>query len=112
MPDPLGLARGSLSASIQFLVAIFILYYVFRDRGEFLHGLRDLLPLSDAECDRVFTSAADSVHANVHAILITSLIDASSGTVVLYLLGVGVAWLFGRKRAAHAQGTGSEITPA
>ena len=32
---------------------------------------------------------------------------------VLYLLGVGVAWLFGRKRAAQGQETpGSEITPA
>jgi predicted PurR-regulated permease PerM len=70
------LAQGSVAAGIQFLAAIFILFYAFRDRWDFVHGLRDLLPLSRAETDRVMKGASDSIHANLYATLITSLTDS------------------------------------
>jgi predicted PurR-regulated permease PerM len=83
-----GLAQGSVTAVIQFLVAVFILYYLFRDRAAFLHGLRELLPLSREESNRVFARAADSVHANLYATFVTSLIDATGGGLMFWALGL------------------------
>lgn len=61
--DLTGLARGSVTSIIQFLVAVFILFYLFRDRWAFLTRLREMLPLSRTESDRIISSFADTVHA-------------------------------------------------
>jgi len=89
------LVEGSVEATIQFLVIVFVLYYLFRDRRTFLEGLRNLLPLSREECDRVFARAADSVHANLYATLITSLIDAVGGGFMFWLLGLPAPFVWG-----------------
>jgi predicted PurR-regulated permease PerM len=86
--DVTNLAQGSVSTVLQFLIAMFILYYLFLDRSEFVQGTRDLLPLSRAESDRVFARAADSVHANLYATLVTSLIDATGGGLMFWALGL------------------------
>jgi predicted PurR-regulated permease PerM len=86
--DVTSLIQGSLASAVQFLVAVFILFYLFKDRGLFLFGLRDLLPLSPAESNRVLTRAADSVHANLYASLLTSLIDAVGGGLMFWYLGL------------------------
>jgi predicted PurR-regulated permease PerM len=82
------LAQGSAMAIIQFLVAMFVLYYLFRDRDTFLGGLRDLLPLSSAESDFLFARAADSVHATVYATVITSIIDATAFGLTFWATGL------------------------
>ncbi len=86
--DTFGLAQGSFAAIMQFLVAIFILYYLFLDRGTFMRGLRDLLPLSTQESDKVFARAADSVHANLYATFSTSLISSTCGGLMFWSLGL------------------------
>lgn len=83
-----GFAQGSVSALIQFLVAVFVMFYLFVDRAEFLHGLRDLLPMSRAESDRVIQRAADTVHANLYATIITSVIDSVGGGLLFWWLGL------------------------
>jgi predicted PurR-regulated permease PerM len=93
--DVAALAQGSVASTIQFLVAVFILFHLFKERGVFLHGLRDLLPLSRAESDEVFGRAADSVHANLYATLITSLVDATGGCLMFWLLGLPAPLLWG-----------------
>lgn len=88
MPDFFGLAGDSVSVAIQLLAALFVLFYVFRDRHLLLRGLRELMPLSQAESERVFKSAADSVHANLYATMITSLVDATGGGLMFWMLGL------------------------
>lgn len=83
-----GLAQGSMMAVIQFLLAMFILFYLFRDRDEFLDGVRDLLPLSKSETDRLMRRAADSVHATLYATLVTSVIDAVAFGLTFWMAGV------------------------
>src|SRR5439155_22138933 len=86
--DAAGLAQGSVTAVVQFLAAVFILYYAFRDRAVLMRGVRDLLPLSQAESDHLFARAADSLHANLYATVVTSLIDATGGGLMFWLLGL------------------------
>jgi predicted PurR-regulated permease PerM len=92
--DLSGLAQGSMSAMIQCLVTVFILFHLFLDRTGFLHSFRELLPLSRAESERVFASAADSVHANLYATLVTSIIDTAGGGLMFWWLGLSapIVW--------------------
>ena len=112
--DVTALAQASLSTVIQFLVAVFILYHLLRGQESFVHGLRELLPLSRAESDLVLSRAGDSIHANLHATVVTSVIDTTGfgllfwaldlpapilWSVVMFLLsllpvfGAGVVWV-------------------
>jgi predicted PurR-regulated permease PerM len=95
LPNPKGLAAGSITAAAQFLIAMFILFYVFRDRGEFLQWLRDFLPLTRTEADRVFSSASDSVHANLYATVVTGLIDSVTFTALFWFLGMPAPFMWG-----------------
>ena len=86
--DAAALAQGSVMALVQAAVAVFILFYMLRDRKELRAGVRRLLPVRRAEADRVFDSAAGSVYANLYAALLTSAIDGVTGGVVFWLLGL------------------------
>lgn len=86
--DVAQLTQGSVAAVVQFLLTIFILYYLFRDRERFVAGLRELLPLSHTESEQVFAGAAGSVHANLRANLITSAIDSTAGGLVFWAVGL------------------------
>lgn len=88
------LTQGSVGAVVQFLMTIFVLYFLFRDRERFLDGLRELLPLSRAESDQVFDGAAASVHANLRACLITSVIDSTAGGLVFWAVGLPAPMLW------------------
>jgi predicted PurR-regulated permease PerM len=82
------LLHGSLLGLIQFAIAIFILYYMLRDRETLVRQAQTLLPMTREEADRVLVSAADAIHANLRANLITSLIAATTGGVLFWLLGL------------------------
>jgi predicted PurR-regulated permease PerM len=81
-------AQGSVATIIQFLVAVFVLYYLLRDREAFVRGLRQLLPLSVAESDLVLSRASDSIYGILHAGLVVSVIDATSFGLLFWRLGL------------------------
>lgn len=68
---------------------------MFLDRAQFLHGLRDLLPLTRPESDRVLACAADSVHAGLYANVVTSLIDSIGSGLIFWGLGLPAPVLWG-----------------
>lgn len=82
------LAQGSIAIGIQILCTVFILFYLFRDRHIFIEGFRELLPLTRQEFDQVLSRAADSVHANLYATLITSVIDTIGGGLMFWAVGL------------------------
>lgn len=86
--------QGSASAALQFLVTVFILYHLFHDRAEFLSGLRNMLPLSMEESNFLMTRAADSVHANLYATVLTSLIDTVGFGFAFWMVGLPAPFLW------------------
>lgn len=86
--DATALAQGSIMALLQAALAVFILFYMLRDRTELLAAARRLLPMRKAEADRVFDRAAGSVYANLYAALVTSAINAVCGGLMFALLGL------------------------
>jgi len=93
--DASGLIQGSVNAILQAVVAIFILYHLFRDRADMMRGVRALLPLTKDESDQVFKRVADSVHANLYATVVTSIIDAVGGGLMFWALGLPSPVLWG-----------------
>jgi predicted PurR-regulated permease PerM len=83
-----GIAQGSLTAAIQLLVAIFIMYTAFRDGSRLTRTARSYLPMTREESERVFTRAADSVHANIYATLVTTIIDTAAFSVCFWWVGL------------------------
>lgn len=83
-----GFAQGSLTAAIQLLVAIFIMYTAFRDGNRLTRTARSFLPMTREESERVFKRAADSVHANIYATLVTTVIDTAAFTVCFWWVGL------------------------
>ena len=86
--DLSALVQGSLMGIVQFAVAMFILFHLLLDREVLLVRVRAFLPMTADETDRVVKSAADSIHANLYANFVTSLIDGIGGGIVFYLVGV------------------------
>jgi len=86
--DMTSLVQGSLLGIVQFAVAMFILFHILLDREWLRNRARELLPMSRAESDHVMKSAANSVHANLHATLITSVIDGLGGGLMFWLFGL------------------------
>lgn len=82
------LASGSLMAALQFAIVVFILYHLLLDRQKLLGQLRNFLPMSRSESDRVVRSAADSIFANLHANVVTSVISGVGGGLMFWILGV------------------------
>jgi predicted PurR-regulated permease PerM len=83
-----GFTQGSLSAAIQFLVAAFILYFLFREPWKFLEEARELLPMTREESDFLLKRAADSVQANLNATVVTGLINAASFGLLFWWMGL------------------------
>jgi len=82
------LASGSLMAVLQFGIVVFILYHLLLDHQKLLGQLRNFLPMSRAESDRMVRSAADSIFANLHANFVTSVISGIGGGLLFWILGL------------------------
>jgi predicted PurR-regulated permease PerM len=93
--DANGIVQGSITGIVQAVVALFILFHLFLDRGSMMSSVRGMLPLTKDESDWVFTRVADSVHANLYATLVTSVIDAVGGGLMFWLLGLPSPVLWG-----------------
>lgn len=93
--DSASLVQGSVMGIFQAVVALFILFYLLRDRSTLRESVRRLLPVTRPEADRVFEQAAGSVYANLYANLVTSLIDAVCGGLLFWWVGLPSPILWG-----------------
>jgi predicted PurR-regulated permease PerM len=82
------IASNSAAFAVQFLAALFLLFFLYRDREEFKRGLRAFLPLTRSEADHIFTRASDSVYANLYATFVTSVIDGVGIGLMFWWLGL------------------------
>ena len=93
--DGAWMAQGSILAGLQAILALFVLFYMLRDRSLLLGSVRRLLPVTRPEAERMFASAANSVNANLYANLMTSLIDAVTGGMLFWVLGLPSPMMWG-----------------
>jgi predicted PurR-regulated permease PerM len=90
-----GAAGGAADAVVQGLVAVFVLFFCFRDREYFAGEIRKLLPLDPAAGDRVIGRAGDAVHATVYGTLLTSVLQGVTGGLMFWAVGLPAPVLWG-----------------
>ena len=86
---------GSLWTLAQLLITFFTLFYLLRDRREIAKAVKSLLPLSQAEADRIFARVADTVYATVYGTFGVSLVQGGLGGLMFWWLGLPAPLLWG-----------------
>jgi len=92
---PSELARGTTWLVVQILVAVFVLFFAFRDWRHLLAALERLSPLTRVETDRLFGRVSDSIHATVYATVVTGVVQGITGGLMFWLLGLPGPVLWG-----------------
>lgn len=87
------------SAGLQFLVALFALFFLLRDRNAMLAAVRGYTPMSNAEADYFFERIRSMTHATLYGNVVTSIIQGVLGGLMFALLGIPSALLWGAAMA-------------
>jgi predicted PurR-regulated permease PerM len=91
----MGALSGTVVAIVQLLVALFALFFFFRDRAPVLKFLRSMMPLTKEETDRLFKTAYDTVYATVFGHVGVALIQGALGGLMFWFLGLPAPLLWG-----------------
>jgi predicted PurR-regulated permease PerM len=86
--NSVAMVETATAGALQALVAVFILFFCFRDRHHLLDEVKQLLPLAPPAAERVLKRAEDAIHATVYGTFVASAIEAVSGGILWWLLGL------------------------
>lgn len=89
------LVSGSIWALAELLITLFTLFYFFRDRRTALRAVRSLVPLSDAETDKVFARVRDTIYATIYGTLVVAAVQGTLGGLMFWWLGLPAPLLWG-----------------
>ncbi len=80
--------RTAAFGVVQFMIALFVLFFLFRDRKEAVDAVRWILPLSKKEADNVLTRVHDMVYATLYGTFVVSAIQGVLGGLMFWILGL------------------------
>ena len=86
---------GSIWLGAEFLITFFALFFFFRDRQEFLRGIRHLVPLSDEETDEIFKRVNDTLYATLYGVVAVSIAQGTLAGLMFWILGIPAPVLWG-----------------
>jgi predicted PurR-regulated permease PerM len=87
--------RGSVMQAIDVLLTFYLLFYFLRDRRAVLASLRSLVPLSDADMNKVFSRVGDTIHATIYGTLAVAAVQGTLGGLMFWWLGLPAPVLWG-----------------
>jgi predicted PurR-regulated permease PerM len=96
------LVTGSVWMAAELLITFFFLFYFFRDRRSVMRSLRSLVPLSDAEMDKVFRRVSETIYATVYGTIAVALVQGFLGGLIFWWLGLPAPLLWGTVMALLA----------
>jgi predicted PurR-regulated permease PerM len=89
------LVSGSMWAGAELLLALFILFFFLRDHRAALRLVRSLIPVTDAEANRVFTRVAATIRATVQGTLLVAAVQGVLGGLMFWWLGLPAPVMWG-----------------
>lgn len=89
------LVKGSVLQLVGFVLTFYLLFFFLRDRHAALQGLRRILPLRQAETDRLFARVDDTIHATLYGTLLVSSVQGLLGGLMFWWLGLSAPLLWG-----------------
>jgi predicted PurR-regulated permease PerM len=88
-------ARGSVVQAIEIALTFYFLFYFLRDRLAARRFLRDWLPLTDSETERLIGRITDTVHATIYGTVAMAAVQGTLGGVMFWVLGLPTPLLWG-----------------
>lgn len=86
---------GTIGAVVQLFIALFTLFFFFRDREQIVGFFRRIVPLTNDEASRVFKMVNDTVHATIFGHMGVALIQGALGGLMFWILGLPGPLLWG-----------------
>ena len=99
----------------KFFILLFLLFYLVRDGGRMVARLKELLPLREAQTERIFGKIRDVTRAVVFGSLAIAGLQGALGGVGLWIVGLpGLVWgtLIGVSSLIPVVGTALVTVPA
>ncbi|HJQ80223.1 MAG TPA: AI-2E family transporter [Lacipirellulaceae bacterium] len=93
---------GSMYSLLQALVAVFVLYFLYRDEGYILANVKRLSPLTENETNRLLKRLADTVHATIFGTVVVAIVQGTLGGLIFWWLGLPAPVLWGTVMALLA----------
>jgi predicted PurR-regulated permease PerM len=94
-PGAVAAVSTPLYIGLQLAITIYMLFFLYRDKDDVLESVRHILPLTHPEVDRLFRRVDDALHATIFGTLTVAVLQGTLGGVMLWLLGVPGAALWG-----------------
>ncbi len=90
-----GIAQNVLLFTLNFVVALFTLFFFLRDGAELVGRIQRLLPMDREHQQRLFKNIVDAVLAVVHGSLVVAMAQGLLAGFAYWILGVPFAALWG-----------------
>lgn len=87
--------QALLAAIFQLLVALFALFFLFRDRQQVLKVVRSFMPMTDGEIDYFFDRLRSMTHATIYGTVVVAIIQGVLGGLMFMFMGIPGALLWG-----------------
>lgn len=81
--------------AMEALIALFALFFFFRDEDRVLRGVRDCVPLGRRAADRLLRRVADTIRATTYGTLVVAAVQGLLGGLIFWWLGLPAAVLWG-----------------
>jgi predicted PurR-regulated permease PerM len=89
------LLRDAFEFFFGLLVMVVALFYIFRDSRQLMTALRQVLPFSEPQRERMIAEAGELIHASVTFSLLSAVVHGIAGGVIFALAGIPQALFWG-----------------
>ncbi len=86
---------NTLSTVTQFLIMLFLLFFIYRDRTSVMQTFRDHVPLSKQETAQVMDRVGAMVYATIYGSLGVAAVQGFLGGMMFWMLGLPAPLLWG-----------------
>lgn len=90
-----GIAQNVLLFTVNFVVALFTLFFLLRDGADFLQRLQRLLPMDQEHQERLLKNVVDAVVAVVHGSIVVATVQGLLAGLAYWATGVPFSVLWG-----------------
>jgi predicted PurR-regulated permease PerM len=91
----LAILSGFVYVLVQAAIALFILFFLYRDGDQALATVRRLSPLTSGETTRLLKRIGDTIHATIAGIVVVAIVQGTLGGIMFAILGLPAPVLLG-----------------
>ncbi len=86
---------GVSTVGIGLFIMFFIMYYLFTEGLGLLKRVQSVIPIPQAQQDKLYVEVAESIHGLINGQIILGILQGVVGGIVLFFLGIPNALLWG-----------------